>query len=59
MAKKKKSSGSRRPNLFKLASRNKGFAAAKRAEAKAAARKKKAWKKAVVAARKAIRKRRK
>lgn len=48
----KKRTTSKAGNIFKTASRNKAFAAAKRAVKKAMARKKAAWKKAVSVARK-------
>jgi hypothetical protein len=53
MAKKKKKV-SKRPNLFREAAKNKSFKSAKKAEAKAAARKRAAWKKAVAAAKRKI-----
>lgn len=55
-AKKKavKRSGRKKPNLFSLASKSAGFKAAKKAETKAAARKKAAWKKAVAAAKRKL-----
>ncbi len=51
-----KKTGRKRVNLFTEASKNKAFKAAKKAEAKAAARKKAAWKKALVAAKRKIKK---
>lgn len=51
-ATKKSASRKSGANIFKTASRNKAFAAAKRAVKKAMARKKAAWKKAVATARK-------
>lgn len=58
MAKKKKKVHHRPgKNLFSVASKDKSFRAAKRAEAKAAARKKKAWKRAVSKAKRKIKKR--
>ena len=50
---KKKKAATRKSgaNIFKTASRNKAFAAAKKAVKKAMARKKAAWKKAVSSAR--------
>jgi len=56
--KKKKASG-RAPSLFKIAARDRGYKAAKRAKAKADARAKKAWRKAQVKAKKVLRRRRK
>jgi hypothetical protein len=57
MAKKrtsKKKASRKTPNMFKLASQNKAFRAAKKAEAKAAARKKAAWRKALAIAKKQV-----
>lgn len=54
MAKKKKKATRKGPNLFSLAAKNKTFKAAKRAEAKASARAKKAWKKSLAAAKRKL-----
>lgn len=53
--KKKSSSGRKRPNLFALAAKDKGYKAAKTAFAKAESRKKKAWRKAEAKAKKKLR----
>jgi hypothetical protein len=55
--KKHRTSRSGGPSLFKLAARDKGYKAAKRAKNKADARAKRAWKKAQVKARKKLRRR--
>jgi hypothetical protein len=46
------------PSLFKLAARDKGYKAAKRAKAKADARAKRAWKKAQAKAKRKLRRKR-
>lgn len=58
MAKKKKAKKrSGGANMMTLASRNKAFKAAKRAQAKADARAKKAWRRALAVAKKKVRSR--
>lgn len=57
--KTKKKATRKAPSLFTLASRNKGLKAAKRAKAKADARAKKAWKKALTVAKKQLKRRKK
>ena len=59
MPKKKKVKRSSGKNLFSVAARNKAFKSAKRAQAKAEARSKKAWKKAVATAKRKLRSSRK
>jgi hypothetical protein len=54
MAKKKKKAASRKPNLFKESSKQKGFKAAKKALLKAKSKAKAAWKKAITTAKKKI-----
>lgn len=54
MAKRKKKATRKGKSLFKVASMNKAFKAAKRAKLKAEARAKAAWKKAVSAAKRKI-----
>lgn len=51
-----KKTGRKRVNLFTEASKNKAFKAAKKAEAKAAAKKKFAWKNALIIAKRKIKK---
>jgi len=53
---RKKVSRSSSHSLFKIAARDKGYKAAKRAKAKADSRAKRAWKKAQVKAKKKLRK---
>lgn len=52
---KKKKSTRKAPSLFKLASKNKSYKAAKRAKAKADARAKRVWKKSLGIAKKKLR----
>ena len=51
-----KKTGRKRVNLFTEASKNKAFKAAKKAEAKAALKKKSAWKNALIIAKRKIKK---
>ncbi len=52
---KKKTTSRKRPNMFALAAKDKGYKAAKDAFTKAAIRKKKAWRKAEAKAKKKLR----